>query len=113
MNLSKNSSLPVLNAVVLQFTGATMGGQGEGGSRRTGGGLIMCKMRAWKGECIREGRGADEGCPPCTHRSWPYWEQEPGAPPVCRAKQNPFPPPNSIVSTGYPDHGHRYHDIDI
>lgn len=61
--------LPVLNGVVMRTA------QRPRASRRTGGKLIMWKMRAWK-ESVRVGIGADEGCPPCAHRSWPDWEHD-------------------------------------
>lgn len=60
--------LPVLNSTV------TCTAQRARASRRTGGELIMWKMRGWKAS-KEIGLGADEGCPPCTHRSWPNWEK--------------------------------------
>lgn len=52
-------------------------------SRRTGGKLIMWKMRGWKAS-VGVGTRPDEGCPPCAHRSWPDWEQDQHhGPPFC------------------------------
>lgn len=43
----------------------------------------MWKMRAWKAS-IGVWTGADEGCPPHAHRSWPDWEQDQRhGPPLC------------------------------
>lgn len=61
--------LPVLNGAVTRTVWRARA------SRRTGGKLIMWKMRAWKAS-VGVGMGADEGCPPCAHRSWPDWEQD-------------------------------------
>lgn len=70
-------ALPVLNGAVTQTA------RRPRASRRTGGKLIMWKMRAWKAS-IGVGAGADEGSPPCTRRSWPDWEQDQHrGPPVC------------------------------
>lgn len=58
-------------------------------SRRTGGELIMWKMRAWKAS-VEVGTRADEGYPPRARRSWPDWEQDQRcAPAFCL----PAPPP--------------------
>lgn len=57
-------------------------------SLRTGGKLIMWKMRAWKavvGVCM----GADKMCPPCAQRSWTNWEQDQPCSPLSCLPGNP------------------------
>lgn len=58
-------------------------------SRRTGGELIMWKMRAWKAS-VEVGTRADEGYPPRARRSWPDWEQDQRCTPAFGL---PAPPP--------------------
>lgn len=87
--------LPVLNSVVMRAA------QRPRASRRTGGKLIMWKMRAWKAS-VRVGIGADEGCPPRAHRSWPYWEHDQlRDPTLCMPTQPPCAPsiPTTVLST--------------
>lgn len=87
--------LPVLNGAV------TREARRPRASRRTGGKLIMWKMRAWKAS-VGVGMGADEGCPPHAHRSWPDWEQDQRrGPPFC-LPASPLPTRHSHNSIFHP-----------
>lgn len=87
--------LPVLNGAVTRMARRARA------SRRTGGKLIMWKMRAWK-ESVGVGMGADERCPPCAHRSWPDWEQDQRfGPPFC-LPASPLSTRHSNISIFYP-----------
>lgn len=88
--------LPVLNGAVTRMAWRARA------SRRTGGKLIMWKMRAWKAS-VGLWMGADEGRPPCAHRSWPVWEQDQlrSDPPFC-LPACPLSPPHSHNSIFHP-----------
>lgn len=88
--------LPTLNGAVTRTVWRARA------SRRTGGKLIMWKMKAWKAS-VGVGMGADEGCPPCARRSWPDWEQDqhcdlPFCLPVCPHRTPISPPPNVPIT---------------
>lgn len=87
--------LPVLNGAVTQAA------QRPRASRRTGGKLIMWKMRAWKAS-VGVGMGADEGCPPCAHRSRPDWERDQRRGPAFCLPANPLSTQRSHNSIIHP-----------
>lgn len=76
---------PVLNGAM------TLAAQRPRASRRTGGELIMWKMRVWKAS-VETAAQADAECTPRTHRSWPDWEQDQRHRAPNSLPASPFPP---------------------